>query len=160
MTRGISAPARFRWNRWNEWIDVRSGLAGGTLLATAVWFINVSHGAWGATTAALKQFAYTFLMGGLIMRLCTRLALRPGPDALAFLLAIGVPSAVTIGATFLVHSLKGTPEPALSTIPVAIASPLGFAFWSRRVRRDGVTPWDRAGRGAATPQRGVGSSGS
>ena len=129
--------------RASEWFDARSGLAGGLLLGGAVWFINVSHGYLGATTAALKQFAYTFFMGALIMRLCTRLALRPGSDGAALFLAVSVPSAVTIGATFLVHSLRGTPEPALSTIPVAIVSPIAFALWSRRVRRDGRTPWDR-----------------
>ena len=127
---------------WRHWIDVRSGLAGGLMMGGAVWFINVSHSYLGATTAALKQFAYTFVMGSLIMRLCTRLALREGPDALMLSLAVLAPSCLTIAATFVVHSLKGTPEPALSTIPVAVASPIGFIFWSRRVRRDGETPWD------------------
>jgi len=139
-----SESSGFRLGEWLAgWLDVRSGIAGGLLLGIAVWFINASHGTLGATTAAIKQFVYTFFMGALIMRLCTRLALRAGPDAVVLLLAVVVPSAVTIGATFLVHSLRGTPEPALSTIPAAIASPIGFAFWSRRVRRDGATPWDR-----------------
>lgn len=126
----------------DAWIDVRSGLAGGLLMGGAVFFINLSHGTLGATTAALKQFAYTFLMGSLIMRLCTALALRKGPDVVMIPAAIVIPSIVTIGATLFVHSLRGTPEPLLSTIPVAIASPAGFAFWSRRVRRAGRTPWD------------------
>ena len=137
--------------RLSEWLDVRSGIAGGLLLATAVWFINVSHGYMGATTAAIKQFVYTFFMSALIMRLCTRIALRPGTDAATLILAVAVPSAVTIGATFFVHSLRGTPEPALSTLPVAIASPIGFGFWSRRVRRDGETPWDRIRSEAPDP---------
>lgn len=134
--------------RLSEWLDVPSGIAGGLVLGVAVWFINVSHGYMGAATAATKQFAYTFLMGGLIMRLCTRIAQRPGSDAIALVLAVATPSAVTIGATFLVHSLRGTPEPALSTLPVAIVSPIGFGFWSRRVRRDGATPWEQLRRDA------------
>jgi hypothetical protein len=134
--------SRSLYARLDAWIDVRSGLAGGLLMGGAVFFINLSHGALGATTAALKQFAYTFLMGSLIMRLCTALALRKGPDAVMIPAAILIPSVVTIGATFFVHSLRGTPEPLLSTLPVAIASPAGFAFWSRRVRREGKTPWD------------------
>jgi hypothetical protein len=129
--------------RPGEWLDVRSGLAGGLVLGAAVWLINVSHGYWGASTAALKQFVYTFFMGAAIMRLCTALAQRPGPDVAALWLALAVPSAVTIGATFFVHSLRGTPEPVLSTLPVAIVSPIAFGLWARRVRRDGRTPWDR-----------------
>jgi hypothetical protein len=125
-----------------EVLDVRSGLIGGGLLATIVWFINVSHGVRGATTAALKQFAYTFFMGALIMRLCTRLALRDGPDATAILSAVVIPSMVTISATFVLHSMRGTPEPLLSTLPVAVLSPPAFTAWARRVRRIGRSPWD------------------
>jgi hypothetical protein len=134
--------SRSLYARLDAWIDVRSGLAGGLLMGGAVFFINLSHGTLGATTAALKQFAYTFLMGSLIMRLCTALALRKGADAVMIPAAIVIPSIVTIGATLFVHSLRGTPEPLLSTLPVAVASPAGFAFWSRRVRREGKTPWD------------------
>jgi hypothetical protein len=126
----------------HDWIDVRSGLVGGGLLAAIVWVINAQHGAFGATTAAAKQFAYTFFMGALIMRLCTRLALRPGRGASVLALAVLVPTLVTVGATFLVHSLRGTPEPVLSTVPAAVLSPLAFSFWARRVRRDGRSPWE------------------
>lgn len=128
----------------HDWIDVRSGLVGGGLLAAIVWAINAPHGAFGATTAAAKQFVYTFCMGSLIMRLCTRLALRPGRGAIVLVWAVLVPTLVTVGATFLVHSFRGTPEPILSTVPAAVLSPLGFSFWARKVRRDGRSPWERA----------------
>ncbi len=36
---------------------------------------------------------------------------------LAWPLAILLPSAVAVGLTFLMHSLKGTPEPFYSTLP-------------------------------------------
>lgn len=130
--------------RWRAMLDVRSGLVGGGLLAAIVWLINASHGVLPASTAALKQFAYTFFMGALIMRLCTRLALRDGPDGLVLTLSVLVPSLVTVGATFAVHSVRGTPEPAFSTLPAAILSPLGFAVWARRVRRTGHTIWERS----------------
>jgi hypothetical protein len=128
---------------WQAWIDVRSGLIGGSVMAIAVWFINVSHGYFGATTAAAKQFAYTFLMGSLVMRLCTHLALRGRSSLLGLVGAVVAPSMLTVGATYLVHSMRGTPEPVLSTIPVAIVSPIAFVVWTYRVYRDGVTPWDR-----------------
>jgi len=124
-----------------DWIDVRSGLIGGTLLATIVWLINASHGVVGASTAALKQFAYTFLMGGLVMRLCTHLALSGTSDGRARLLATAVPSVLTVCATLVVHSLRGTPEPLASTVPAAILSPISFGLWARRARRFGRSPW-------------------
>jgi hypothetical protein len=143
MSRDAPTPAAGPPPGLAGWFDARSALAGASLLAIAVWLINADHGVWGASTAATKQFAYTFCMTGVIMRLCTHLAARPGPDPWMLALATAAPTAVTVGATFFVHSLRGTPEPLLSTIPVALVSPLGFGLWSWRVRKDGVTPWDR-----------------
>lgn len=127
---------------WRELIDIRSGLVGGSLLAGVVWLINASHGAAPATTAAAKQFAYTFCMGGLVMRLCTRLALRPGDDRAVLLVAIGLPSLLTIGATLLLHSLRGTPEPLLSTLPATLVAPPSFAVWAWKTHADGHSPWE------------------
>jgi len=44
------------------------------------------------------------------------------------------PSLTTIGLTYGVHRLKGTPEPERSTIPTVIVAPLGTAFWGSRKR--------------------------
>ena len=116
-------------------IDVRAGLAGATLMAGIVAWINAGHGALPATTAAAKQWIYTFFMGGAVVQLCARLAQRPGPRWLALLAAVAVPTAVTVGATFLVHSARGTPRPVASTVPVALISPPSFAIWGVRARR-------------------------
>src|SRR5687767_6227583 len=89
--------------------DVRSGLFGAAIMSSLVWWINSSHGVWPATTAALKQAAYTFVFGGLIMRLCSRLAQGKGSTSLRIALATLVPSAITIALVYAVHSLKGTP---------------------------------------------------
>ena len=135
-SRGTSGFTRFR-----RTLDIRSGLVGGCLLAAIVWWINASHGPLSASTAALKQFLYTFFMGSLVMRLCTRLALRGAPNA--FAAAVLVPSLVTVGATLVVHSVRGTPEPLLSTLPAAVLAPATFAVWARRVRCTGRTIWER-----------------
>ena len=116
-------------------LDVRAGLIGATLMAAIVFWVNAGHGALGATTAALKQWVYTFFMGGFIVQLCARLALRPGVRAAAIALAVAIPTLVTVGATFFVHSLRGTPRPVASTVPVALVSPPSFAFWAVRTRR-------------------------
>ena len=88
-----------------------------------------------ASTAAAKQWLYTFFMGAFIVQLCARLALRPGPAAGAIALAIAVPTLFTVGATFLVHSARGTPRPVASTVPVALVSPPSFLGWAVRTRR-------------------------
>lgn len=115
---------------------------GGCILALVVWLINASHGLAPATTAAVKQFAYTFCMGGLMMRLCTRLALQPGGARCVLPVAIGSCSLLTVGATLLVHSLRGTPEPLLSTLPSALLAPPSFAVWAWKTHADGRSPWD------------------
>ena len=71
--------------------------------------------------------------------------LRPGRDLLVLSVAVLLPTAVTVGTTFLVHSLRGTPEPALSTIPVALLSPPSFTFWARKTRSAGCSPWEQMG---------------
>lgn len=115
--------------------DVQSAILGALLMGSIVWWINSEHGVLLATTAASKQAAYTFLMGGVIMRFATRLAERDGPRWLVVTIATVIPTVVTVGATFFVHSLKGTPEPVASTIPVALLSPPVFAGWALKARR-------------------------
>jgi len=121
--------------RLSDFFDVRSGLAAALLMGGIVGCINLGHGFPLAMTAALKQGAYTFLIGGVIMRFCTLLATLSGPDLLVLVGATLLPSAVTILGTFLVHSLKGTPEPVASTIPVALISLPTFSGWALKTRR-------------------------
>lgn len=130
--------------RVRDAFDLQSAVLGALLMGSIVWWINASHGALPATTAASKQAAYTFFMGGVIMRLATRLAERNGPRWLVVALATLIPTAVTVGATFFVHSLKGTPEPLASTVPVALLSPPVFAGWAVKTRKNAA---DGARRG-------------
>lgn len=116
-------------------------ILGGLFLATVVFFINLysaknpDHEILKALPAALKQGAYTFLFGGLIMRTCENLAVRINPKTLAILAGIFVPLAITLTATFLVHTLRGTPDPLASTIPTALTAPWSFWWWATRKRR-------------------------
>jgi len=122
--------------RLRDAFDLRSALLGALLMGGIVWWINSAHGFLLATTAASKQAAYTFLMGGVIMRFATRLAERDGPRWFVMTTATVLPTLVTVGATFFVHSLKGTPEPLASTVPVALLSPPVFGGWALRARRN------------------------
>jgi hypothetical protein len=104
-------------------------------MSALVWLLNARHGALPATTAAAKQAAYTFLFGGLVMRLCGALAKGAGPPALRVSVATLTPSIITIAAVFAVHSARGTPEPVLSTLPAAVLAPPSFAVFAWRSSR-------------------------
>jgi hypothetical protein len=115
-------------------VDYPAAIAGATLLGAIVFGLNYAHGAASATTAALKQATYTFLAAGFIAKNNERLALKLAAPAWSLLLAATVSSGLAVGLTFLVHSLKGTPEPLLSTLPTALMGPPGFLILARRAR--------------------------
>lgn len=115
-------------------VDYGAALVGASLLGGIVFALNHPHGTASAATAALKQATYTFFVAGFIVRNNERLARRlaaPGPS---IALAVAVSSGLAVGLTFLVHSLKGTPEPVLSTMPTALIGPPGFLVLARRAR--------------------------
>ena len=87
-------------NRLRRAFDLRSAIYAALLMGGIVWWINASHGLLLSTTAAFKQAVYTFFMGGVIMRFCERLALRPGPAGVVLATAVVLPSIITTGATF------------------------------------------------------------
>ncbi len=119
-------------------IDYRGAIIGATLLGAIVFRLNYAHGAPLATVAGLKQATYTFFVAGFIVKNNERLARRGAKPAVALLLAAFVSTSIAVSLTFLVHSLKGTPEPALSTLPTALIGPPGFLILAWRARRNGV----------------------
>ena len=121
------------------------GLAGAVVLGSFVFFINYDHGFWPGLTAASKQAFYTFFAGGLLTRLCENLSVRYEKKLPALLMAMSVPTILSLVLTYAVHSLRGTPEPLMSLIPTAIMSPPSFLWWgyvSRR-RASGKVKGDR-----------------
>ena len=119
----------------SRFFDVRSGFWGAVIMSTCVWLLNARHGLLPASTAAAKQAGYTFLFGGVIMRLCGALAKRDAGRLVRVGLATAVPSLVTITAVFALHSMRGTPEPVLSTLPAAVLAPPSFAAFAWRSTR-------------------------
>jgi hypothetical protein len=118
-----------------EWIDHRTAWKAALFLGAIIWLINLPHGAVAALPAALKQAAYTFVASGFIARLCERLAVRIESAWTALPLSSLVPSVIAIGLTYLVHSLRGTPEPLYSTIPTILLAPPSLLVWGWRKRR-------------------------
>lgn len=115
-----------------KYVDVSTAWKAALFLGIVVYAINFSHGALAALPAALKQAVYTLFASGFIVRLCENLITRVRPMALAWPLAILVPTGVAVGLTFLVHSLRGTPEPFYSTLPTLLVTPPAFAGWAWR----------------------------
>jgi hypothetical protein len=113
-----------------RFFDPLTATAGAVILGGIVFMINLDHGASKAFVASVKQGAYTFLFGGFLMKLCENIALHFTRRSLAIFLAILVPGTLAILLTYLLHHLKGTPEPLASTIPTMILAPLGFGWWA------------------------------
>lgn len=116
-------------------VDVSTAWKAALFLGIVVYAINFSHGALAALPAALKQAAYTFFVAGFILRLCEKLSVNTALGALALPLAVLIPSSIAIGLTYLMHSLKGTPEPFYSTVPTILMAFPSFAVWAYRARK-------------------------
>ena len=93
-----------------------------------VWLINMSAGWWPATTAAMKQAAYTFLLGGILIKILDTIAVKIRNKYLAIITATLTVSVVTIILVYIVHSLKGTPRPLESTLAIAVSLLVQITF--------------------------------
>jgi hypothetical protein len=114
-----------------RFVDYKMGFIGAGVMAVIVFGINYfgTDDLFGATTAALKQGSYTAIFGGFIMKSCEYLATSIKKRSVALAAAIIIPSLISIGLTFGVHSLKGTPKPVESTIPTALLVIPSTAVW-------------------------------
>jgi hypothetical protein len=118
-----------------RFIDYPSAIVGAIIMGLIVGAINISHGWWPATTAALKQAAYTFLFGGMMIRLLYIIVLAiPGKFPATAISVISV-SILTILLVYLLHNLRGTPMPLESTLPTVFMAPPGFFFLARRKKK-------------------------
>ena len=116
-------------------IDYRMAVIGALFMGSLVFAVNLSHGPGPASVAAAKQATYTFFFAGWVMRTCERLAVGLEPGAVAIAVAFVVPSCMAVGFTYLVHSLRGTPDPVASTIPTLLIAPPSFLWWAVKHRR-------------------------
>lgn len=110
----------------DRYINYGMAVAGAVFLGGAVFAINIDHGLPHALLAAAKQAAYTFFAAGFITRNSENLAVRWDNRALSLFLSVLISTCIAVGLTYLVHSLKGTPEPLNSTLPTLLTSPLAF----------------------------------
>ena len=87
-----------------KYFDLKIGAAGGLVLGGIVLYINYDYGISAASVAAAKQAVYTFLVGGIIVRICENLATYYKNINVAIYLSILVPTVLAVGLTFGVHS--------------------------------------------------------
>jgi len=104
-------------------------------MGAIVFFINLEHGWQASTVAGIKQWAYTFLFGGVIIKLLEKLLEKFENKLVGLLISVSVISAITIILVLSIHNLKGTPEPFLSTIPTIIMAPPGFLVLALRFQK-------------------------
>ena len=118
--------------------DLKSAIIGAVVMGGMVFFINFSYGWMMAGTAALKQAAYTFLLGGIFVRLTEILTAKPKNKWLGIAFGTLVVSSITTSAVYGIHVMKGTPLPFASTLPtIFFATPGLFAVaWTYRIKME------------------------
>ena len=119
----------------NRFLDVRMGLLGAISMGLIVYFINSDHGIIAASIAAMKQGLYTFFFGALFVKMAENMAVHFSDRARAVLIGGIVPAILTSVLTFVLHAIKGTPEPFNSTIPTMILSLISFSIWAHLKHR-------------------------
>ncbi len=121
----------------SKYFEFKIGFAGGIIMGIIVFIINynATSETIGASTAAIKQGIYTFFFGGSIMKICEIIAIRIPSKKMAIVLAILIPSFISLVLTFGVHSLKGTPLPIESTVPTAVFVIPSTAVWGYLKRK-------------------------
>ena len=113
---------------------------GALVLGSLVFFVNLDHGWQGALIAAAKQGIYTFFAGGYMVRLNERIAVGVNPAWLAVSAGMLCAGGLAVTLTYLVHSLRGTPEPFNSTLPTLVLATFGFVYLGISARRKNVSP--------------------
>ena len=116
----------------SRFIDFPSAIAGAVIMGVIVGAINFGHGWWPAATAAMKQAAYTFLFGGMMIKLLYVLAGKIPGKTISVIFSALIVTIITVALVYAVHSMKGTPMPMESTLPTAILAPFGFSFLAYR----------------------------
>ncbi len=120
----------------SRYFDFKIGVAGALVMGFAVYCINyyATYFIAESLTAALKQGVYTFLFGGFLMKSCEYIATHIRNTIWSIVLAISIPSILTLILTYSLHLMKGTPKPFESTFPTLVIIP-ATAIWAIRNRK-------------------------
>lgn len=103
------------------------GLLGAICTGTYVYWLNSQHGFDEAIWAAAKQFVYTIIVGGSLVRIAERVCHSKILTRFQmYALAMIIPTGITFLLLSIVHFLKGTPEPMRTIFYTTLLAPPGF----------------------------------
>ncbi len=114
----------------HRFLDVRMGILGALSMGLIVYFINSDHGMIAGAIAALKQGLYTFFFGALFVKMAENIALHFSSILKAVIIGGVAPALLTSALTYVLHAIKGTPEPFNSTLPTMVLSIISFSIWA------------------------------
>lgn len=103
-----------------------------------VYYVNREFGFNLAIVAALKQAFYTFLLGGIFVRISEVIATKTENKWVGVMLGSFIATCITTMAVYTLHVIKGTPLPYESTLPTMIFAPPGYIVlsWMYRTKMD------------------------
>lgn len=105
------------------------GILGAICTASYVYWLNSHHGFDEAIWAAAKQFVYTIIVGGSLIRITERVCHSTILSKFQmYALAMIIPTGVTFVLLSIVHFLKGTPEPMRTIFYTTLLAPPAFLF--------------------------------
>ena len=102
------------------------GAIGGLLSGAIAFYANIDAGMDAALIPALKQFIYSMLVGGTLVRITERISISLDKKTLSILFATIVPVTITTILISSIHLFKGTPNPLQTIIYTAAPTPFGF----------------------------------
>ena len=106
------------------------GALGAISMGLLVYYINSDHGVLPAVIAASKQAVYTLFFGALFVKMAENIAVQLEERAVAVLCGGLIPTLLTSILTYILHTIKGTPEPFHSTIPTMVLGMMSFTLWA------------------------------
>lgn len=104
-------------------------------MGSVVAYINSDHGIIPAGISALKQGIYTFFIGGVIIRILDFVVNKIKKKSFAYIASITLATLLTTGMVYIVHSMKGTPEPLESTLATVVLAPPGYIYLAFHKRK-------------------------
>ena len=102
------------------------GAVGGILMGSIAYYANWQHGFEQAIIPASKQFMYTLLVGGSLVKVTERISVRYEKRGLSLFLAIFTPVVISAILLTTIHALRGTPNVFQTIFYTLIAIPPGF----------------------------------
>ena len=115
-------------------INFGMGAIGGVLMGSVAYYANWEHGFEHAIIPAGKQFMYTLLVGGSLVKVTERISVAYENRSLSIFLAILTPVLISAILLTSIHAFRGTPNVFETIFYTLLAIPPGFiviAFYTR-----------------------------